>query len=203
MNRDATEVQPDNQPSPSDTPPAAATNSTKPTEPTNATDGTAANSPPTPSAEHIAQLQRERDEYLHLAKSVQAEFDNYQKRAARSRDEERRYALWPLASDLLTAIDNLDRALEAAKAGSDQAALMQGVAATHNQLLNVLKRHGIEPIQTEPGSPFNPDQHNAVMQQPTTEYPAGSVVAVVQRGFRYHERVLRPASVIVAKAAEE
>jgi molecular chaperone GrpE len=117
MNRDATEVQPDNQPSPSDTPPAAATNSTKPTEPTNATDGTAANSPPTPSAEHIAQLQRERDEYLNLAKSVQAEFDNYQKRAARSRDEERRYALWPLASDLLTAIDNLDRALEAAKAG--------------------------------------------------------------------------------------
>jgi molecular chaperone GrpE len=207
MNRDATEGQPDNQPAPGDAPPAAAAtssaNPTDPTSPTGTADGTAASSPPVPSAEHIAQLQRERDEYLNLAKSVQAEFDNYQKRAARSRDEERRYALWPLASDLLTAIDNLDRALEAAKANADQAALVQGVAATHNQLLNVLKRHGIEPIQTEPGSPFNPDQHNAVMQQPTTEYPAGSVVAVVQRGFRYHERVLRPSSVIVAKAAEE
>lgn len=165
------------------------------------TDATANQS--TMTEQQLAQLQRERDEYLNLAKSVQAEFDNYQKRAARSRDEERRYALWPLASDLLTAIDNLDRALEAAKLSGDQSPLVQGVAATQTQLLGVLKRHGIEPIQAEPGVPFDPEQHNAVMQQPTTDHPAGSVVAVVQKGFRYHERILRPATVIVAKAPEE
>lgn len=137
----------------------------------------------------------ERDRFLELLQRTRADFDNYQKRVHRDLEQERRYALHPLASDLLPALDNLGRALAAAK-GDD--AFTKGVAMVHTQILETLKRHGITPIDAV-GQPFDPHSHQAVMQQPSSEQPPNTVLQVLEPGYRYHDRVLRPSKVIVSK----
>jgi molecular chaperone GrpE len=146
--------------------------------------------------------EKQRDEYLALLKAKQAEFENYQKRNAREREQERKYVFAPLARDLLPALDNLERALDAAHQAGDEGPLVKGVELVQKQLLEVLRKHGVTPMATEPGTPFDPDRHDAVMQQPSAEHPAGSVVQVLQAGYLLHDRVLRPASVIVAAKQE-
>src|SRR3954470_22496574 len=122
--------------------------------------------------------ERQRDEYLDLAKQVRADFENYQKRAARDLATERRFAQAPLAGDLLPALDNLERALAAANQAGDKGALVQGVAMVQNQLLDVLRRHGIPRMEAQ-GKPFDPNLHQAVMQQPSAEYPPQTVLQVL------------------------
>jgi len=100
--------------------------------------------------------------------------------------------------DLLAPLDNLARALDAAKRAGDTGPLATGVAATALQLLDALKRHGVTPIAVEPGAAFDPNLHQAVMQQPDSGFEPGHVVQVVQQGFALYDRVLRAASVIVA-----
>ena len=143
--------------------------------------------------------ERQRDEYLTLLKQTRADFENYQKRNARERESERKYAFFPLALELLPAIDNLERAIAAAKQAGDQGPLAQGVTGTHRQLLDVLKRHSVTPIEAL-GQPFDPNKHQAVMQQPSADQPPGTVLQVLQQGFMIHDRVLRPASVVVSTA---
>jgi molecular chaperone GrpE len=127
-----------------------------------------------------------------------ADFDNARKRLLRDAEVERRYATEPLARDLIAALDNLDRALDAAKRAGETGPLVTGVSATANQFLDALKRHGIVRIECAPGTAFDPNLHQAVMQKPGTEFEPGQVVQVLQQGFMIHDRVLRPASVIVA-----
>jgi molecular chaperone GrpE len=129
-----------------------------------------------------------------------ADFENARKRLLRDSEIERKYATEPLARDLLAALDNLDRALGAAKEAGDTGPLAMGVAATVTQLLDGLRRHGITRIDCPPGTPFDPNLHQAVMQQPTADFEPGQVVQVLQQGFTIHDRVLRPTSVIVAAA---
>ena|SRR5262245_53239806 len=152
---------------------------------------------PVAAQEKLADCERQREETVALLKQTRADFENYQKRAARDRDEERRYAVTPLARDLLPAFDNLQRALDAAKQAGDVGALSQGVAATQAQILQVFARHGIKPIEAL-HQPFDPNRHEAVMQQPSADHPPGTVLQVLQQGFQIHDRVLRPASVIVS-----
>lgn len=128
---------------------------------------------------------------------TQAEYENSMKRARRERDEERQFAQRPLALDVLAALDSLDRALAAARLAGDAGPLAQGVAATHTQFLDALKRHGVTRIEAGPGTPFDPNQHQAVMQQPSAEHEPNTILQVLQAGFLYHDRVLRPAAVIV------
>jgi molecular chaperone GrpE len=144
----------------------------------------------------------ERDKYYDLWLRERAEFDNYQKRAQRDLATERRFALAPLALDILPAIDNLERATAAAKQANETGPLVQGVAMVLAQLYDLLRRHGITPIDAE-GQPFDPNLHEAVMQQPTAEHPPQTVLQAVERGFRMHDRVLRPAKVIVSTSSEE
>jgi molecular chaperone GrpE len=139
----------------------------------------------------------ERDKFLELLRRTQADFENYQKRARRDAEEERRFALKPLALDLLPALDNLERALGALK---DESPLSKGVAMVQNQLLEALKRYGIRRIEAA-GQPFDPNQHQAVMQQPSAEQPPNTVLQVLEHGYMYHDRVLRPSKVIIAKDA--
>lgn len=127
-----------------------------------------------------------------------AEFENSRKRLAQDADRQRKYAHEPLARDLLTALDSLDRAAQAAKQAGDTGPLAQGVAATVSLFLDVLKRYGVARVEVAPGTPFDPAVHEAVMQQPTNDHPPGSVVQVLQPGFLLHDRVLRPATVVVA-----
>ncbi len=142
----------------------------------------------------------ERDKFLALLQRTQADFENYQKRNQRERDLERRYWHGALALDLLPVIDNLERAMTAAKQAGESGPLVQGVGLVQTQLLDMLKRHGITPIDAL-NKPFDPNMHQAVMQQPSVDQPPNTVIQVLQQGFMIHDRVLRPASVIVATAA--
>lgn len=150
----------------------------------------------------LQEAEQKRDEYLYLAQRTRADFENYQKRMKRDRDEERRFAQIPLASDLLTALDNLERAIAAAEQAGDKGPLAQGVAMVQTQLLDILRRHGITPIQAE-GQPFDPNCHQAVLQQPSKDHPPMTVLQVLERGYMIHERVLRPARVVVSTAPEQ
>ena len=143
--------------------------------------------------------ERDRDELRSLAQRTRADFENYQKRMQRDLAQERRYAHGPLAADLLSALDNLDRATAAAAQAGETGPLVQGVAMVQTQVLDILRRHGITRIEAQ-GQPFDPHLHQAVMQQPSASVPPGTVLQVLQPGYMIHERVLRPASVAVSAA---
>ncbi len=145
----------------------------------------------------LEQLRKRAAEYLDLAQRTRAEFENYQKRVQRDRDQERKYAFGPIAADLLPIIDNLDRALEAARKVGEQGPLVQGVAMVQVQFLDLLKRHGVTPIEAL-GQPFDPHLHQALMQQPTADAAPNTVVQVIEKGFMNQDRVLRPAKVVVS-----
>ena len=141
---------------------------------------------------------RERDEFLDLLQRTRADFANYQKRSQKEREQERRYQYGPLVLELLPALDNLERATAAARQANEKGPLVQGVAMVQNQLLDILKRHGVVPIDAD-GKPFDPNLHQAVMQQPAPKgQPPNTVLQVLERGFMIHDRVLRPAKVIVS-----
>jgi molecular chaperone GrpE len=149
----------------------------------------------------LQEAEQKRDEYLDLAQRTRADFENYQKRLKRDLAEERLYAQVPLAADLLGAIDNLERATAAAEQAGEKGPLVQGVALVRTQLLDVLRRHGVTRIEAE-GQPFDPNLHQAVMQQPSKDHPPLTVLQVLEQGYRIHERVLRPARVIVSTAEQ-
>jgi molecular chaperone GrpE len=140
------------------------------------------------------------EQELNNYKLKLADFDNARKRMVRDAEIERKYAIEPLARDLLAALDSLERALEAAVRNGDIGPLSTGVSATVRQFLDALKRHGITRIEVAPGTPLDTKLHDAVMPQPSTEFAPGEVVQVLQSGFMIHDRVLRPATVIVASA---
>ena len=135
---------------------------------------------------------------MHNHKLRLADFENARKRLLRDVEANRKYAAKTLVKDLLVALDNLDRALSAAKAAGDNGPLASGVSATARQFLDILARHGVTRIECGPGTVFDPHLHQAVMEQPTNDFEPGQVVQVLQQGFLLHDRVLRPASVIVA-----
>jgi molecular chaperone GrpE len=141
--------------------------------------------------------EQSRDEYLALAQRTRADFENYQKRVQRDQAQERRYAQAPLAEDLLSALDNLERATAAARQAGETGPLVQGVAMVQAQFLDVLRRHGVTRIEAQ-GQPFDPHLHQAVLQQPSAEHPPNTVVQVLEPGYLIHDRVLRPARVAVS-----
>jgi molecular chaperone GrpE len=154
-----------------------------------------------PSAEELARLRKlaaERDQYLDIAQRGRAEFENYQKRNQKEREQERKYAFGPLAYDLLPVLDNLERTLNAARQSGDDGALVQGVAMVQRQFLEALRRHGITQVDAQPGKPFDPNVHQAVMQKPTADMDPGQIVEVYEQGYMNQDRVLRPAKVAVS-----
>ena len=145
----------------------------------------------------LAETEKIRDEYLALAKGVRAEFENYQKRQQRDLQQERRYAQLPLASDLLPVLDNLERALEAAAQAGDNSALTQGVRLVMGQFVELLKRHGLSRMECV-GKPFDPNHHEAVTQMASPDHPSQTVLQAFEQGWLLHDRVLRPAKVIIS-----
>lgn len=147
----------------------------------------------------LESLRTERDKYLEMAKRARADFENYQKRVARDWETDRKYAAQPMIADLIPALDNLDRALESAKGKPDATGVVAGVELVRKQFETILAKHGVSPIR--PGfETFDPNQHEAMMQQPTAEHPPMTVLQTVQPGYKFHDRVVRPAQVIVAAA---
>lgn len=143
------------------------------------------------------ELEELQDRYLRLA----AEFDNYRKRAVRERTELLRTAHEGLLLDLFPVLDNLERALAAARASSASShgneALIEGVEITLRLFRGVLEKHGVKEIESI-GREFDPTVHHAVEQVPTHDYPENTVVGEVLRGYLRDHRVLRPAMVKVA-----
>jgi len=148
-----------------------------------------------PSA--LEQTEKQRDEYLSLLRQVRADFENAHQRNRREREQEQKFRSERLALDLLPVIDNLERALSVAKEAGDENPLAQGVALVHAQLIDALKRHGIVALDVL-GKSFDPNVHQALMQQPAPEREPGSVLQVLEPGYTIHDRVLRPAKVIIA-----
>ena len=132
------------------------------------------------------------DSYLRLA----ADFDNYRKRVAREHAELVVRANERILNELLPVLDDLERALEAASA-HEEAKLEEGVQLVHRSLAALLERHGLTPIETV--GAFDPHVHEALAAQPGDGAESGSVLQVLQKGYRLGDRVLRPARVIVSE----
>jgi molecular chaperone GrpE len=136
------------------------------------------------------------DKYLRLA----AEFDNYKRLAQRDQRDQIRFGNEHLLKELLPVVDNLERAIKAAKDNTSTDGLIQGIELTLKQLQGVLGKFGVQSIPTM-GQPFDPSGHQAVASVPSTKVPDKHVVEEFQRGYRLHDRVLRPAMVTVSSGA--
>jgi molecular chaperone GrpE len=135
-----------------------------------------------------------------------AETENTRRRAQREREDSQKYAITGFAKDLLSAVDNLRRALESVPEAEVKDAklrgLLDGVAATERELLSALERHGVKRIDPK-GEKFDHNFHQAIFEAENTGQPAGTVVEVLQPGYVLHDRLLRPAMVGVAKGGPQ
>ena len=163
---------------------------------------TAANDQAAPANEagapgdELTQALRQRDEYHDKLQRAHAEFLNYQKRAKAQAESDRLYLIKPLALDILDALDNFDRAIETARAGGAKA-IAEGLLMVEKQFFAALNKHGVEPIPAL-GQPFDPNLHEAIMQQPDAHHPEGTVVNEFAKGYKLGDRVIRPAKVAVS-----
>lgn len=128
---------------------------------------------------------------------AQAELENFRKRLLRDTESQLKYAAMPMVRDLLDVVDNLHRATESASAAGGAEGLVEGVKLVQQQLATVLARHHCTPIESV-GKPFDPNVHQAIAQQPSTQYASGVVMHETSVGFLMHDRVVRPAMVIVS-----
>jgi molecular chaperone GrpE len=150
----------------------------------------------------LRETEQDRDKYLEMLQRTTADFDNYQKRVQRDREQESRYGDAPLALAILSVVDNLDRAMLEARKRDPNDPLVKGIEVALADLHAALKRRGIVRMEPE-RKPFDPNLHQAVMQQPSADHPVGTVLQVLQQGWMIHDRVLRPAAVIVSVAPAE
>ena len=145
-------------------------------------------------------LRAERDDLKDKWMRALADAENARKRGDRDRREAENYGGSKLARDLLPVYDNLKRSLEAATDDQREvsAALIEGVELTMREVVNVFKKHGIEPISPEIGERFDPQNHEAMFEAPVPGTKAGDIIQVMTEGFMLHDRLLRPAQVGVS-----
>lgn len=144
----------------------------------------------------VAKVTAERDEYLADLQRLAAEYENYRKRAARDQERLVAHAHERLVRELLPILDDLERTLEAAER-HEEAALVEGVRLVERSLRKALEKEGLVEIATD--GPFDPHVHEAMLAQPKEGAEPGSVLDVLQRGYRLGDKVVRPARVIVAE----
>jgi len=152
--------------------------------------------PEAPTPDPLQTALAERDAYLDVAQRVQADFENYRKRAVREQERLVAHAHERLVRELLPILDDLERALEAAER-HEEAQLVEGVKLVEQSLRTALRKEGLAEIDTD--GAFDPHVHEALLTQPSDDVESGSVLEVVQRGYRVGDRVVRPAKVIVAE----
>lgn len=173
------------------------------TEPPDSTSGRSdetgleAASPATPEAE-LEALRRERDDLTNQLLRLRAEFDNYRKRVERDRAQAGLEASAAIFRALVPTVDNLDRALDAAAADDP---LRAGVELIRRDFLALLESHGVE-TEDPTGQPFDPERHQALAHEPVPGHDEGIVVETFRKGYRYKDRLLRPALVKVSKGDE-
>ncbi len=146
----------------------------------------------------IAESQQHYDRLLR----VTAEFENFKKRTLRENEDFRKFANKSIILELLTVVDNLERAVQSTESRESKAVacVVEGVDMTLKGLLETLKKNGVEPIEAL-GQEFDPTFHQAVMQEESNEQPENTILKEFQKGYLLHQRLLRPAMVVVAKTA--
>jgi molecular chaperone GrpE len=134
---------------------------------------------------------------------VSADLENYKKRSTKELDDFRKFANESLIRDFLSVIDNLERAIQAAKEDQDnQHSLLEGVELTLKEINLILEKYGVSPIESLE-QPFDPNFHQAIMQEETEAFDENTVIKEMQKGYLLRDRLLRPAMVVVAKAKPE
>jgi molecular chaperone GrpE len=159
--------------------------------------------PGTVTPEQLAELKEraaKADGHWDRLLRTTADLENFKKRAAREKDETRRFANENLLQKLIPVLDNFDMALAATQSSQtgNVQSLQAGISMIHQQLKTALADSGLEEIDAS-GKTFDPNLHEAVSQQETTEFPEGRVVQQMRKGYRLRDRLLRPATVVVAK----
>jgi molecular chaperone GrpE len=146
-----------------------------------------------------AEAEAARDRLLRAA----AEYENFKKRAEREKEEAMKFIAESIVLDIIPILDNLDRAIKSAKSDENRnfEALLQGIEMIHRQMLNVLEKYGVGVIEAE-GRPFDPRVHEAILQVTSDEHPENTVVQEFEKGYLLHDKVIRPAKVIVSKLPE-
>jgi molecular chaperone GrpE len=149
----------------------------------------------------IASLQAENASLHDRMLRALADAENTRRRAERTAEDARQYAVWDLARELLPVVDNLQRAIDAAQSrGGGDPSLVEGIRATERMLLGILERFGVRRIAAL-GARFDPSLHEAIMAMEDAANPPGTVVRVVEEGYTMRDRLLRPARVIVSRSA--
>jgi molecular chaperone GrpE len=144
----------------------------------------------------MAGLQGDLDRFRDLALRSQADFENYKKRSAREKAEAIKYANSALLERLVSIIDNFELGLAAAKEQGEQSPIYSGMILVQKQLSDLLAENGLQPIEAE-GKTFDPNLHEAIAHKPS-DSPEGTVICQARRGYRFRDRLLRPARVIVS-----
>ena len=158
---------------------------------------------PTPTAaadadsdDAMAGLQSDLDRFRDLALRSQADFENYKKRAAREKEDAVKYANSSLLQRLVSILDNFELGLAAAKTEGTQSPIYSGMVLVQKQLNDLLEENGLQAIEAE-GKKFDPNLHEAIAHEPS-ETPEGTVVRQARRGYRFKDRLMRPARVVVS-----
>jgi len=147
----------------------------------------------------LASKEKEAQETYDRLLRISAEFENYKKRTGREAAEFRKYANQALIKDMLSVVDNLELAIKSSKGKeSPDKGLVEGLDMTHKEILRVFEKFKVTPIDAT-GQPFDPNFHEAVMQEETDDNPENTVINEFQKGYMIHDRLLRPAMVVVAK----
>jgi molecular chaperone GrpE len=147
----------------------------------------------------VAKLEVEKKENFDKYLRAVADLENYRKRNKRDLDDARAEAKTKVLKEMLPVVDNLERAVEHAEKSQDPGAVVDGIRLVLRQFLTAFERVDVTPVDAA-NQPFDPNLHEAISQQETDEFPPGTVVTVLQRGYRLGDRLLRPALVVVAKA---
>lgn len=142
-----------------------------------------------------ASLEAEKDRFIRLS----AEFDNYRKRKQREIDEFKKFANETVFKQFLPVVDNLERAMNSAENTQDLNMLLEGVKLTHKEILKVFQTFNVQQVEAE-NHLFDPNFHQAVTQKETDEVPENTVTDVLQTGYLLHDRLIRPAMVVVSKS---
>ncbi|MBN1942993.1 MAG: nucleotide exchange factor GrpE [Phycisphaerae bacterium] len=169
-------------------------------------DGEPMNSTPeeSPKAPSDAEsLAAQRDDLLARLQRLSADYQNFQKRVQKERDQERQFANEGLMKSLLPVLDDMERGLAAARENHPaDDPLLAGMQLVHDKLMQTLEQFGLSAIQAE-GKPFDPERHSAMMQEPNEDVEPMTILRVLQRGYELKGRTLRPAAVVVAQAPAE
>ena len=167
-----------------------------------AASATAAGAEQTDAEDPMAGLQADLDRFRDLALRSQADFENYKKRSAREKEEAIKYANTALLERLVSIVDNFELGLSAAKEQGEQSPIYSGMILVQKQLNGLLAENGLQPIEAE-GKKFDPDVHEAIAHEPSDQFPEGMVLRQIRRCYRFKDRLLRPAKVIVSSGARK